>query len=290
LRSAVQDEVVLAYALILGRWASRNQVSILGSIMIALLSPTKTLDWKNPAPVAARGSPRFLAEAEPVAERLKGLSVDELSELFGVKEKTAAVAYDRMQKWSSDRHETEGRPAVFAFSGPVYQAMDPWSFDEPELEYAQKHLLILSGLYGLLSPLDGILPYRLDMGAGLEPPAGAKLVDYWRDRVTQAVAKQTEQVGAEAVLNLASKEYVEAVEAEALSVPLIECRFEELKDGTYRQVRNQIKRARGLMASHLARSGATTLDEARRFRMEGYTYRADRSDETTMVFARDQAP
>lgn len=274
----------------LGRWARANQVSILGPDMVALLSPTKTLDWKTPAPVAARGTPRFLAQAEPVAERLKGLSVEELGELFGVTEKTAAVAYDRTKRWNRADHAEQGRPAVFAFSGPVYQAMDPRSFEDGEIEYAQNHLLILSGLYGVLSPLDGILPYRLDMGAGIEPPAGAKLVDYWRDRVSASVTEEVERTGAEAVLNLASKEYVQAVDTRKLPVPLIECRFEELRNGAYRQVRNQIKRARGLMASHLVRSGATSLEEARRFRMEGYRYRAERSDETTMVFARDEAP
>jgi hypothetical protein len=258
--------------------------------MVALLSPTKTLDWKTPAPVAARSTPRLLAEAEPVAERLKGLSVDELGELFGVKEKTAAVAYERTKSWNRTDHAQQGRPAMFAFSGPVYRAMDPWSFEAGEIEYAQDHLLILSGLYGVLSPLDGILPYRLDMGAAIDPPAGTKLVDYWREGVTATVAAEVERTGAEAVLNLASTEYVQALDARKLPVPLVECRFEELRNGAYRQVRNQIKRARGLMASHLVRSGATTLEEARRFRMEGYRYRPDRSDDTTMVFARDEAP
>lgn len=257
--------------------------------MIALLSPTKTLDWRTPAPTAAREAPRFLEDAAPVAERLKRMSVDDFSTLFGVKEKTAALAWDRMQKWNPTDHEQAGRPAVFAFSGPVYQAMDPWSFSSEELEHAQKRFLILSGLYGVLSPLDAIMPYRLDMGAGLEPPEGAKLVDYWRDRVTAVIAERARETGAEAVLNLASKEYVQAVDAHKLPVSLIECRFEELKNGAYRQVRNQIKRARGLMASHLARSGATTLEEAKRFRLDGYSYREDRSDAGTLVFARDTA-
>lgn len=255
--------------------------------MIALLSPTKTLDWTTPAPAAARRTPRYLAEAAPVADRLKSFSVDDLSELFGVKEKTAAQAWDRTQKWDTSRHEAEGRPAVFAFSGPVYKAMDPWSFEEAELEYADERFLILSGLYGVLSPLDGILPYRLDMGARMEAPGGGKLPDYWRDRLTTVVAERAAATGAPAVLNVASKEYAQAVDADRLPVPVIECRFEELKDGTYRQVRTQIKRARGLMASHLARSRVTTLDEARRFRMDGYSYREDRSDDRTMVFARE---
>ncbi|MFO8065793.1 MAG: YaaA family protein [Spirochaetota bacterium] len=256
--------------------------------MIALLSPTKTLDWTTPAPVAPRQAPRFLSESAPVAERLRELNGEQLSELFGVKEKTAAVAYHRMQNWSTSGHEQDGaRPALYAFSGPVYRAMDPWSFDTTELEYAQSSFLILSGLYGILSPLDGILPYRLDMGAALPSPDGGKLSDYWKDRVTDAVERAAEQTGSQAVLNLASKEYVSAVAAENLSVPLVECRFEELKGGEYRQVRNQIKRARGLMASHLARSGARTLDDARKFRLEGYRYHPERSDERTLVFARD---
>jgi len=255
--------------------------------MIALLSPTKTLDWSTAAPTAPRRTPRYLAEAAPVADTLRSFSMDDLSGLFGVKEKTAAEAWDRMQKWHSSRHEEEGRPAVFAFSGPVYKAMDPWSFEDAELEYVDERFLILSGLYGVLSPLDGILPYRLDMGARVEAPGGGKLPDYWRDRVTTVVAERIAATDAPAVLNVASKEYAQAVDAERLPVPLIECRFEELKEGTYRQVRNQIKRARGLMASHLARSGATTLEEARRFRMDGYSYREDRSDDHTMAFARE---
>ncbi|MFO7781522.1 MAG: YaaA family protein, partial [Spirochaetia bacterium] len=123
--------------------------------MIALLSPTKTLDWRTPAPTAARNTPRFLEDAAPVADRLKRLSVDDFSALFGVKEKTAALAWDRMRKWNTPDHEKEGRPALFAFSGPVYQAMDPWSFSSEELEHAQASFLILSGLYGVLAPLDG---------------------------------------------------------------------------------------------------------------------------------------
>ena len=258
-------------------------------IMLALLSPTKTLDWHTSAPASPRGTPRFLEDAATVADRLKGLSVDDLSALFGVKEKTAALSWDRMQRWDTAGHESDGRPALFAFSGPVYKAMDPWSFTSEELEHAQSSFLILSGLYGVLKPLDGIMPYRLDMGAGLEPPEGTKLVEYWRDRVTAVVAERAREVGGEAVLNLASKEYVQAVDADQLPVPLIECRFEELKDGAYRQVRNQIKRARGLMASHLARSQATSLEEAKRFRLDGYTYREDRSDARTLVFARGPA-
>jgi cytoplasmic iron level regulating protein YaaA (DUF328/UPF0246 family) len=267
---------------------ARFAVRYFEGIMIALLSPTKTLDWKNPAPTAPRSTPRFLDHAAPVAEKLQELTVDRLAELFGVSEKTSAIAYDRMQKWNAAAHESQGRAALYAFSGPVYQAMDPWSFGSAELDYAQDRFLILSGLYGVLSPLDGILPYRLDMGAALTAPDGGKLTDYWKHHVTDAVSKAAGRVGAEAVLNLASREYVSAVVAKRLPVPLVECRFEEWRNGGYRQVRNRVKWARGLMASYLARSGATTLEEARRFRCEGYSYRDDRSDEATLVFVREE--
>ena len=257
--------------------------------MIALLSPTKTLDWKTPAPAAPRSTPRFLDEAAPVAEKLQELTVDRLAELFGVSEKTAAIAYDRMQKWDPVAHESEGRAALYAFSGPVYQAMDPWSFGSDELHYAQDRFLILSGLYGVLQPLDGILPYRLDMGTSLTSPDGGKLTDYWKRHITDAVSETAGRNRAEAVLNLASREYVSAVDAERLPVPLVECRFEEWRNGGYRQVRNRVKRARGLMASYLARSGAATLEEARRFRLDGFSYRDDRSDEATLAFVREES-
>ena len=255
--------------------------------MISLLSPTKTLDWKTPAPVDARRRPRFLEHAAPVSEQLRQYRVADLAALFGVSEKTAALAYDRIQSWSTAGHGDNCRPAVFAFSGPVYRSMDPRSFTADELAYADERFLILSGLYGVLSPLDGILPYRLDMGAPLSPPGAKKLVDYWRDAVTRTVGSAAERTGSEAVLNLASKEYVSAVDADRLPVPLIECRFEERRGDGYRQVRNRVKQTRGLIASFLARTGVHSVEEAKRFRLDGFRYSPERSDARTLAFLRE---
>jgi hypothetical protein len=258
--------------------------------MVILLSPAKALNTQDPAPEPSRERPYFADEAARLVEHMRGLDTGELSKLFGVGENTAELNRERYHQWEPDAHADSGRAAVYTFAGPVYKALHPWDWNEAELRYAQQHLGILSGLYGLLDAREPVLPYRLDMGTRITPPEGKKLVDFWRPRVTDRIAELVRTTGAPAVLNLASKEYADAVDRQSLSAPVIDFRFEEWSGDRYRQVRTYIKQARGLMARHLVKTQANSLEKAKEFASANYAFAPEASDETRLVFRRDERP
>ena len=245
--------------------------------MLALLSPAKSLDAETPLPTRKRTQPRLLERAEELAVVMRRQSPDDLSALMGISGDLAALNAQRYQDFSTPFTPKNARPAALLFAGDVYQGMNPRErFDERDWTEAQKTLRILSGLYGLLRPLDLIQPYRLEMGTRLATSRGETLYDYWGDTITDLVADDlAASPGPHVVVNLASDEYARAV---APSARVVSPRFlDEGEGGDYRMVSFFAKRARGEMAAWLVQHRVRSVRALREFDGAGYRYDAQRS-------------
>lgn len=257
--------------------------------MVILLSPSKAMDFSSPVPGMERSSPLFLRESQPLVERLRPMTAADLRSLFGVSDKVAALNQDRFRAWTVDDHEVSARPALFAYAGPVYAGLAAGEFGREDRAFAQRHLRIISGLYGLLRPSDAILPYRLDMGTKLDNPRGDNLYDYWRDRVTARLSQELSEQGREhpLLINLASKEYSSVVDQERIPARVVECRFKDRKGEEYRQIQYYVKRARGLMAKFIVKNRIESIEGLRSFDLEGYRYSYEQSEAEQLVFLRE---
>lgn len=258
--------------------------------MIALLSPAKSLDYESPLPTRAHSQPRLLDRAEELIAIMRQKSVDEVAELMSISEDLAALNVQRYQDFTVPFTSDNARPAVLAFTGDTYQGINAWGrFDTRDFTEAQKTLRILSGLYGVLRPLDLMQPYRLEMGTKLQTPRGDTLYDYWEDTITHLLnADLAESPGPDVVVNLASNEYVRAVRVDGLDGRLITPRFlDEGKDGSYRMVSFFAKRARGEMAAWLVRNRVRTIKAMTSFDGAGYRFDPARSTTAEPTFVRD---
>ena len=252
--------------------------------MLIVLSPAKSLDFDTPVKTKIATTPDMLDQSAKLIEVLRGYSLGQVAELMSLSDKLAALNVARYADWSPS---PEGaRQAVLAFNGDVYGGLDAPSLKPKALAWTQQHLRILSGLYGLLRPLDLIHPHRLEMGTRL-PTAGAKdLVGFWGDAVTDRVNEAIAASGAQVLVNLASQEYFHAVQPKRLSVPVIHPVFEEWKDGGYKIISFYAKRARGLMARYAAEKGIDDVEKLKRFKVEGYGFVKKASTDTQWVFRR----
>jgi cytoplasmic iron level regulating protein YaaA (DUF328/UPF0246 family) len=251
--------------------------------MIALLSPAKSLDYARPLPSEEATSPRFADDAERLAAAAAKLSAKKLAKLMGISDKLAKLNADRY----ADFPEAPERPALFAFNGDVYHGFEAQSLDEPAIAFAQDHVRILSGLYGLLRPLDAIRPYRLEMGTRWAPGRPKTLYQHWGKRISDALAADLEAEGSGLIVNLASKEYWHAVEAhppKGARILTIDFR-EEGPDGL-RFNSFAAKRARGMMARYLCEHRIADLAGLKSFDSDGYHFIADGSDDTVWRFVR----
>jgi cytoplasmic iron level regulating protein YaaA (DUF328/UPF0246 family) len=254
--------------------------------MFMILSPAKTLDFKSPALARKYTQPAWLHESTPLVERLQKFSPAEIASLMGVSDALAALNVARYAEWSPPFTPENARQAILAFAGDVYEGLDAVRFSEADLDWAQTHLGILSGLYGLLRPLDLIQPYRLEMGIKLNNRQGKDLYAWWgaklRDAVTAAVAAS----GSAVLINLASEEYFKAIRAKELSLPVIQPVFEDWKNGQYKIISFYAKRARGLMARYAVENRIDAPEALKDFDCEGYAYVPAASEENTWVFRR----
>ncbi|MBA3314818.1 MAG: peroxide stress protein YaaA [Planctomycetota bacterium] len=253
--------------------------------MLALLSPAKRLD-PTPRPDIPTTTPDFLDEAEKLVTRLRKLSVSKLGRLMDVSEALATENHARYQAWETPFSPENATPAVFMFRGDVYGGLDVDSFDAKDLAFAQKHLRILSGLYGLLRPLDLVLPYRLVMGTTFETGSPRTLYEFWGDTITDAMNASFVAQKKPTVINLASKEYFKAVNPDALCARLIMPSFREIKDGKLRMVGLVAKRARGLMARYIVKNRLRQPDDILDFDLEGYRLDESLSSDDAPVFVR----
>jgi cytoplasmic iron level regulating protein YaaA (DUF328/UPF0246 family) len=255
--------------------------------MLFVISPAKTLDF-SPAPADLPVSkPEMTADAKKLAAVARTLKAADLRRLMDISDQLAELNVARFKAFSP-KGTDEDVPAALAFAGDVYDGLDARHMDRASLDWAQDHLRILSGLYGLLRPLDVIQPYRLEMGTRLATERGSTLYDFWGDKLSKALRKAADGHADNTLVNLASQEYFGAVDAKALKLPVLTCSFKDEKDGEARIVSFYAKRARGLMARFAIERRVEAREDLKAFDADGYRFRADLSSDTDWVFARPQ--
>ena len=256
--------------------------------MLTLLSPAKTLDFGFSVDGLPTTEPGFEGDIQLLLERCRQLSVASLQELMGLSQSLAELNHQRFQEMNLPFTPENSKPCLLAFGGDVYRGLDAGSLSKEDLQWAQGRLRILSGLYGLLRPLDLIQPYRLEMGTRLDTQRGGSLYDFWGSRITDALNTEHAERPVGAVLNLASNEYFKSVQSDRLRAPLITALFQEIRDGRPRTISFSAKRARGLMARFMVLERIETPDGLKDFAQEGYTYRSELSQEDRLLFVREQ--
>jgi uncharacterized protein len=264
--------------------------------MLFVLSPAKSLDYESPLPAQLKGLahtlPPFAGQAAELVALLRPLSPRDLGQLMDISDTLAGLNTARFEAWSPKFSAKNSRQSVLAFNGDVYEGLDAKSLPLKDLEWAQAHILSLSGLYGVLRPLDWMQPYRLEMGTRLANARGKDLYAFWGAQIAhyldQALQKQTKtDPKAEAVIvNLASQEYFKSVQRTALKARVVECVFEEYKNGTYKVISFMAKRARGLMARYAIEHRLTQVSQLKRFDREGYRLAESVSSTDRLVFRR----
>ncbi len=256
--------------------------------MLAIISPAKSLDFDGRAPTAKSSVPSFLDDSAELVRELRELAPQNLSDLMGISASLAQLNYDRYAAWGEPFNRRTAKQAMFAFNGDVYAGLKSTEFSERDLTWAQRHLRILSGLHGILKPLDLIQPYRLEMGTRLPNGRGGDLYDFWRDKVTAALNEAINAQRQPILLNLASNEYFKAVDAARLEARIITPAFKDLKNGRYKFISFFAKKARGLMAAYLVKNRVSTLKALQAFDWQGYRFSAAESSTNDWVFLRDQ--
>lgn len=258
--------------------------------MLIVVSPAKSLDYQSPLPTTAHTEPAFLDRSEALVAILREKSPADLSRLMDISDALAVLNVTRYAEWSRPFTPANARPAIYAFDGDVYEGLDAYRLTPEQIAFAQRHFRMLSGLYGVLRPLDLMQPYRLEMGTRLANPAGRDLYAFWGDTITEALnAELAAQGGAPVLLNLASEEYFKSVRPRKLAARVITPVFEERKGATYKIVSFHAKRARGLMSRHAIVNGLTDPEALKAFDLEGYAFSAAASEADRWVFRRDAA-
>lgn len=256
--------------------------------MLIVLSPAKSLDLETPATTPHYSTPQFIEQAAGLVALLRSYSPAAIAELMDLSDPLAMLNVARYAHWSEDH--AEARQALMSFNGDVYAGLDARTLAADEIAYLQRHLRILSGLYGLLRPLDRMHPYRLEMGTRLPNPRGANLYAFWGEAITEAIKAELGEfantAGAPDLINLASEEYFKAVKPKLLDVPVITPVFEDWKNGRYKIISFFAKRARGLMARYAAQHGITDPEALKAFDVDGYAYEPAASSAQHWVFRR----
>jgi cytoplasmic iron level regulating protein YaaA (DUF328/UPF0246 family) len=256
--------------------------------MLTLISPAKTLDFETPAVTDIHTQGEFLEHSAELIDQLKLQSPDDISALMKLSSKLSELNVQRFHDWCLPFDQKNSKAAVLAFKGDVYTGLDAESFSEKQFTYAQSHLGILSGLYGLLRPLDLIQPYRLEMGTKFANSRGANLYTFWGSIITDAINQRLELSKSKILINLASNEYFKAVKIKQLKAELITPVFKDEKNGQYKIISFYAKKARGLMAAYIIKNKVTTVKELCEFDVAGYRFVAAESDAQTITFKRSE--
>lgn len=257
--------------------------------MLCLLSPAKSLDYESaiaPEVLALATQPSFVPQSAALVEVLRGHTPAQLAALMSLSDPLAQLNVARYQLWRPEFTDDNSRPAVFAFNGDVYEGLEAASLSVEQLTWAQQHVLILSGLYGVLRPLDRLQPYRLEMGTRLVTPQAKDLYGYWGERPAQFINDQQAGDAVPVVVNLASQEYFKAVKRKVLRARVVECVFEDWKSGQWKVISFHAKRARGLMARHLITQRIDHPDGLDNFDAEGWAFAPAASEADRRVFRR----
>ncbi|MCA0912905.1 peroxide stress protein YaaA [Marinobacter nauticus] len=255
--------------------------------MLMIISPAKTLDYESPLATETHTQPDFLDDACELIDQLKELEPHQVSNLMSISDKLGQLNAERFQSWHTPFTPDNARQAVLAFKGDVYTGLDAESFSEEDFSFAQKHLRILSGLYGLLKPLDLMQPYRLEMGTRFENTRGKDLYAFWGSKITDAL-NQLLASDDKVLVNLASNEYFKSVQKKHLDARLVTPQFKDWKNGQYKMISFYAKKARGLMCRYAIQNRITQADDLKGFNLEGYYFSEDQSDNNNWVFLRDE--
>ena len=254
--------------------------------MLFLLSPAKSLDYETPLADQPYTAPLFVKQSKVLIDVLRTQSPHQISELMDLSDKLFSLNVARYQAWSTRATQKNARQAALAFDGDVYGGLDARNLGADDLAWAQDHVCILSGLYGVLRPLDLMQPYRLEMGTRLANPLGKDLYQYWGTQLSEYLNKRLRTDASPVVVNVASQEYFKAVDRKALKAPVVECVFQEYKNGQYKVISFMAKRARGLMVRYATQHRLVQPEQLRAFDAEGYRWDAKASKPDTLVFRR----
>lgn len=252
--------------------------------MKLVLSPAKSLDLERKVPTNITSEACFLAESARLNRLIKKKSARSISKLMKISPALGQLNYERNQAWHLPFTEENSKQAIYAFSGDVYRALDAYTIPKEKLEKVQDTIRIISGLYGILKPMDLMQPYRLEMGTRFPVGKNKNLYEFWRKKVTQTLNDDLED--GEVFLNLASNEYFKAIDTKALKVPVITAVFKDFKNGEYKTIMTFAKLARGYMTRYIIDTNAETIDDIKGFNYEGYRFDANLSTEKELVFTR----
>lgn len=255
--------------------------------MLMVISPAKTLDYESSLATEQHSQPDFLDDACELVDQLKTLEPHQVSNLMSISDKLGQLNAERFQQWKTPFTPDNARQAILAFKGDVYTGLDAERFSDKEFEFAQKHLRMLSGLYGVLKPLDLMQPYRLEMGTRFENTRGKDLYAFWGDRITRELNRLLEADDG-VLVNLASNEYFKSVRKKELNGRLVTPQFKDWKNGQYKMISFYAKKARGLMCRYAIENGITQADDLKGFNLEGYYFSPEQSDQNNWLFLREE--
>ena len=256
--------------------------------MITVISPAKKLDL-NPTHTGLESSkPDFLSQSRKLNRILREYNELDLMELMHVSSNIAALNVERNHQWKTPFTDKNALPAIMTFKGDVYQGLDAASLNKNDLKFSQKHLRILSGLYGLLRPLDLMQPYRLEMGTSLDNDRGKNLYAFWGSTITEGLNQQLKKIKSDVLVNLASNEYFKSVKPKELNAEIITPEFKEYKDGDYKMIGIYAKKARGMLSRYIIKNKLSDLEQIKSFDEEGYRFSPKLSKGNHWVFARKQ--
>jgi uncharacterized protein len=257
--------------------------------MLLVVSPAKNLDYESPLVTDKYSQPELLSHSQLLIEQCVKLSPAEISSLMGISDKLAGLNAARFGQWSQPFTHENARPAMLAFNGDVYTGLDAKSLTDSDFEFAQQHMRILSGLYGLLKPLDLMQAYRLEMGTKLNNDRGTNLYQFWGDIITEKLNQAIAQQGDNILVNLASNEYFKSVKKKSLNAELITPSFKDWKNGQYKMISFFAKKARGLMARYIIENKIDSLEALKGFSEAGYSYSDEFSKGNDWVFTRRES-
>ncbi len=255
--------------------------------MLTIISPAKTLDYQTPLTTTNHTTPELLDQSRILVERARRLSALDIAELMNVSMKIAQLNHERFGQWRTPFTLENSRQALFAFKGEVYSGLDAATLNEQQLEFAQSNMRVLSGLYGVLRPLDLMQPYRLEMGRKIDTDYGKNLYEFWGAKITEALNKQMRAINTRYLVNLASNEYFKAVHADLLDGEIITPEFKDWKGGQYKVIGVYAKKARGKLCRFIIQNKLAEPESLKLFSVDGYQFNPEQSSDNRIVFTRN---
>lgn len=256
--------------------------------MLIVISPAKTLDYESASKTKIFTTPDYLKQSQQLINRLRNFSSLDISDLMKVSAKIAGLNFDRYESWKKPFTLKNAKQSILAFKGDVYTGLDAESFKADDFKFAQNHLRVLSGLYGLLRPLDLMQPYRLEMSTRLKTDSGKNLYEFWGSEITDGLNKQLKKIKSDYLINLASNEYFKAVKPKELNAEIITPAFKEFKNGDYKMIGIYAKKARGMLSRYIIQNKLSSPEELKSFNEDGYRFNKTLSKGNDFVFTRKQ--